>query len=181
MKFDKIQKLTILILAITCMAFAGQYIKKQVTSYEIVKEDETYTGRVRVTLSGAVAKPGEYTVDNGARICDVIYGAGGVTEDAELNEINLDAIVMDGTKIHIPHSGEDSVKETIPLIDINTADKSTLELIPGVGEALSVRIIDHREENGPFKTLEDLCEVDGIGKAKAEQIMEYIKLEELPK
>ena len=181
MKFDKIQKLTFFIVAICCMALVGYHLKDSMTTYEVITKDESFTERIKVTLSGEVAHPGTYTVMHGTKVYDAIYGAGGVTENAELSDVELEAIVMDNTEVYIPSIGEKSVQDAIPLININEADAKTLELIPGIGEALSARIIEYRKENGPFKTMDDLCNVDGIGKVKAEKIMEYIVMEELPK
>ena len=130
--------------------------------------------RVVVHVSGAVVRPGLVTVDGEPRVADVIAAAGGAIRSADLGRLNLAATVRDGEHIHVP-STEDHVASAAGVgataaagngIDLNTADAATLEQLPGVGPVLAGRIVAHRDERGPFATVEDLLDVPGIGEAK---------------
>ena len=122
--------------------------------------------------------------------------AGGKTEEADLSKINLAYIVEDGTQIYIPRINEDlnqvnlisdgagvgvvitdsnvEENEVDSKVNINTASKEKLETLPGVGETTAQKIIDYREANGKFKTIEDIKNVSGIGDAKYESLKDKI-------
>lgn len=136
--------------------------------------DHGNSSRVFVDISGCVRKPGVYEVDSGYRIFQVIEEAGGVTGDADTSVINQAEPVTDGLKIVIPDknsanvssdsrsvlsaSGQDSGK-----ININTADSKALQEIPGIGPVTAEKIISYREQNGLFRSPEDIKNVSGIG------------------
>lgn len=132
--------------------------------------------RLLVHVDGAVNAPGVYELLGGSRVNDAVSAAGGLREDADTTAINLAAEVTDGEKIHVPAVGE--LETTSPadenglgasdsaLININTADVSELDELPGVGESTARAIVEDREANGPFATPEDLMRVSGIGEKK---------------
>ena len=127
------------------------------------------TNTVVVHVSGAVRTPGVYTLDATARVVDAVDAAGGVTADAELHLLNLAALVVDGQQIRVPVEGETVVAAqpaTGGPIDLNRADVIGLQELPGVGPATAEAIVAHRDENGPFRTVDDLLDVPGIGPAK---------------
>jgi competence protein ComEA len=149
-------------------------------------EAETY---VTVHVDGAVVNPGVYELaDETPRVNDAVEAAGGVTGEADLTSVNLAATVSDGIKIHIPAYGEvieTTVTDTTTasgtadsgassLININTATISELCELNGVGEATAQAIIDEREANGPFTSVEDLLRVSGIGEKKLAKIKDYV-------
>lgn len=111
-------------------------------------------------VGGAVANPGIYPWQEGDSLQTVLLDAG-IESDADLGHI----------EIHIPREGE---KESPQKIDINLAESWLLEALPGIGEVLAQRIVDYRSENGPFRTVEDLLKVNGIGSATLEQIRDFI-------
>ena len=128
---------------------------------------------------------------DGSRISDAIDAAGGLTEEADLTNINLAYILEDGEKIYIPQKGEiiiDSNNNTSPIsssfsksissknskTNINKATQAELELISGIGPSTALKIINYRKENGNFKKIEDIKNVPGIGDAKFNQIKDYI-------
>lgn len=111
-------------------------------------------------VGGAVANPGIYPWQKGDSLQTVLLDAG-IESDADLGHI----------EIHIPREGE---KESPQKIDINLAESWLLEALPGIGEVLAQRIVDYRSENGPFRTVEDLLKVNGIGSATLEQIRDFI-------
>ncbi|HHC08355.1 MAG TPA: ComEA family DNA-binding protein [Actinobacteria bacterium] len=121
---------------------------------------------ITVHVTGAVAVPGVVRIPDGGRIVDVVAAAGGALPDADLAAVNLAAPVADGDRIHVPTLGEgDPVSESSG-IDLNRADAAELEQLDGVGPVLARRIVEYRAAHGPFRTVEDLLDVPGIGEAK---------------
>lgn len=120
-----------------------------------------------VHVLGAVERPGLYELADGARTVDAVAAAGGFTDDADQSGINLARFVTDGEQLRVPAVGE--TPPTAPgtaaggLVNLNTADSALLETLPRVGPALAGRIIDWREANGGFRSVEDLLSVSGIG------------------
>lgn len=160
------------------------------------KEEKNDEEKVVVHVIGEVNNPGVVTLPEGSRIIDAINKAGGKTEEADLSKINLAFIVEDGTQIYIPRINEnlnqinlisdgagigviinDSNLEENKVevkVNINTANKEKLETLPGIGETTAQKIIDYRESNGKFKTIEDIKNVSGIGEAKYESLKDKI-------
>ena len=160
------------------------------------KEEKNDEEKVVVHVIGEVNNPGVVTLPEGSRIIDAINKAGGKTEEADLSKINLAFIVEDGTQIYIPRINEnlnqinlisdgagigviinDSNLEENKVevkVNINTANKEKLETLPGIGETTAQKIIDYRETNGKFKTIEDIKNVSGIGEAKYESLKDKI-------
>lgn len=156
--------------------------------------DDGATGDVVVHVSGAVAEPGVVTLPAGSRVDDAVQAAGGATEDAELDSVNLARTLVDGEQIHVPLPGEEppavasapaedaagqgstddatgtAGTDGAGLIDLNSADAAALEELPGVGPAIAARIIEYRDANGPFTSVDELEEVPGIGPVTLEEI-----------
>lgn len=138
-------------------------------------------GRLVVHVAGAVAAPGVYHVQVGARVADVVAAAGGPTSDGEADRLNLAAPVVDGQRIHVPRVGEaivGPVGSSSPAagdapLDLNTADSQALQGLPGVGPTISAAIIARREDS-PFTTVEDLLDVAGIGPTRLEALRELV-------
>ena len=150
-----------------------------------------------VHVDGAVKSPGLYALQMAnPRVNDAIQIAGGLTEDANGQGINLASPVEDGQKIYIPKKGEEAPPE-IPqpeqnkatsnkqtntkrdkktIVDINRATVEELTKLQGVGEGLAQRIVADRQKNGPFKTTEDLMRVSGIGQKKFDQLKDNIRV-----
>lgn len=128
------------------------------------------SGELYVHVLGAVHKPGLYVLDLDARLVDAIAAAGGTTDDADLTAINLARLLTDGEQIIVPvigavdtAPGAEDPASSDGLIDLNSADQSALEALPRIGPALAQRIIDWREQNGRFTSVDDLLAVPGIG------------------
>lgn len=128
-----------------------------------------------VHVAGAVVFPGVYLLPPGARVDDAVAAAGGSTQAADLDALNLAAAVADGVRIYVPEHGEevDLLTPAAPVVtgvagpvDINRADVGQLDALPGVGPATAAAIVAERERNGPFLTVDDLERVPGIGPAK---------------
>jgi competence protein ComEA len=111
-------------------------------------------------ISGAVASPGIYPWQEGDTLQTLLFDAG-VEPDADLNHI----------EIHVPQAGQTA---SLQKIDINRAEPWLLEALPGIGEVLAQRIVDYRNENGPFRTVGDLLKVSGISQGTLDKIEDYI-------
>lgn len=179
MWYEKLDKLTAFVLALAIAASVGMYIKSQ--NKEVTAEISVTKSKQRfdVTVEGEVEKPGTYSVLEGSRTCDVIYAAGGVTQNADADVIDLDAIVVADTHIYVPSVLIDEIPNVVPVININTADKDELMIIPGIGEVTAQRIVDYRDVNGAFADVSDILNVRGIGEKKFSEIKDYIITSEI--
>lgn len=145
-------------------------------------EGDTHPEEIVVHISGQVHNPGIVKLEPGARVIDAVNAAGGLKKDADLDKINLARKLQDEEKIYIPKIGED-ISESISYfqnpaggsnkININTCTKEELMSLPGIGDVLADRIIQYREKT-PFKKIEDLMNVSGIGEKKFESIKDMI-------
>lgn len=132
---------------------------------------------ITVHVAGAVVEPGLVVVDAAARVADVIAAAGGATQGARLDALNLAAPVRDGEQIVVPASfaGLDAAAASSDgRVRVNLAAASELETLPGVGPVLALRIAAYRDANGLFETVEDLLDVPGIGEVKLAAIRDFI-------
>jgi competence protein ComEA len=137
-----------------------------------------------VHITGAVPRPGVYALPLGARVQDGISAAGGFLAEAEKSQINLAALLEDGEKLDIPYIEGASpvigtpvpevVTSTTELINLNIASAAELESLPGIGPTTAQKIIDYREQNGPFINAEDIINVSGIGPGTYERIKDLI-------
>lgn len=142
---------------------------------------------VIVHVLGSVREPGIVEVRLGDRVVDAIAAAGGALEDADLGGVNLARALVDGEQVYVPEVGEvvtgggaggagpaaggaagagvgaSPGGASAALVNLNSADSAALETLPGVGPALAQRIIAWREENGPFRAVDEMLAVSGIG------------------
>lgn len=154
------------------------------------EEKENVENYIIVHIAGAVKEPGVYKLLEGSRVIDGIQAAGGALPSADLDKLNLASYLEDGCRIFVPekilssNSSLKSEKEVVQKnnispnsnkININYASEKELEDLPGIGPSLAKRIVEYREQNGPFKSLEDLEKVKGIGQKKIEQIKDLIE------
>lgn len=138
-----------------------------------------------VYISGAIQHPDVYQVPANARVKDVVLAAGGLTEDAAVDRVNLAEHVADAQHIHIPRQGENppdmaASGESAPAagqetaLNINTASAADLDGLPGIGQSIAQRIVEYRTTNGPFQSVEDLQKVKGVGPALFAKIASLI-------
>ena len=172
------------------------------------KEEKKNT--IIVYVTGAIKNEGIYELEENSRIANVIEIAGGLTEEAEISEINLAYIIDDGMKIHIPKRNENmnEIKDNTNIyisresnnienynnsnkttqnsksntniknkkININTATQTELETLPGIGPSTALKIIEYRKQNGKFKKIEEISNINGIGENKYNKIKDLITL-----
>lgn len=156
-----------------------------------IEEDslqEEISTDLMIHITGQVAKPGIVTLKDGDRVIDAIEKAGGLISGADESRINLAQKLFDEDKVIIPKIGDDLVVEdqnqegisqnstssnNNGTVNINTASKSELETLPGIGDVTSQKIIDYRETT-KFETVEDIKDVSGIGDKKFEAIQSMI-------
>ena len=141
-----------------------------------------------IHVCGAVREPGVIKLKEGDRVVDALNLAGGATEDAGLDTLNLAAKISDGQRVYVPRQGEQVTQEMMSstegsgpeqasLVSINSADATELESLPGVGPVLAQRIIEYRESEGGFSSAEQLRRVEGIGPKKFEQIKDKVTID----
>jgi competence protein ComEA len=127
---------------------------------------------VTVHVVGAVNSPGLYELGLGARVGDAIEAAGGPAADADLGSINLARTLHDGEQVALVRQGESeaSAATASGLLNINQADAASLEALPGIGPVLAQRIVSDRDASGPFRSVDDLDRVTGVGPAVLERV-----------
>lgn len=163
------------------------------------KTEETENKKIIVHVSGAVKNEGIVELEEGARVANAIEKAGGVRDDAYTKDINYALKLEDGMKIYVPTIEETKQeKEEVNInsessnyiissnntktnensngqkVNINNADESELDELPGVGPSTAQKIIQYRKENGEFKSIDELKNVSGIGEAKFQKIKDLI-------
>jgi len=141
---------------------------------------------IRVHVTGAVRRPAVYELSPGSIVQDAVDIAGGPAADADLARINLAVELQDQQQVYVPRRDETHPPPSVSgggagdgdaaggLININTATAAELETLPRIGPTMAQRIVEHREANGPFQTIEDIQNVPGIGPATFEGFKDLI-------
>lgn len=187
-------------LLVVCLCSCGKstvsYIEKESAVLEDMEseretetsdeEQETEKKIIYVYVCGQVEKPGVYTLLEGSRIYDVFELAGGLTEEADADYWNQARLLKDGEMIYVPSKGEvtehlfeqDITGKTneSDKVNINTASKEELMTLPGIGETKALAILAYRQENGPFSSLEELKQVEGIKDAVFSKVKGHIEI-----
>lgn len=148
------------------------------------------TNTITVFVSGEINNPGVVTIESQKRLSDAVEILGGITENADLNKINLAMKLEDESHYIIPKIGENLElnsddtyigseiieDEKSNLVNINKATIQELDVLPGIGEATANKIINYREENGEFKSIDEIKNVNGIGDKKYEELKNLISV-----
>jgi competence protein ComEA len=146
-----------------------------------------------VQVVGQVHQPGVVHVRSGSRVQDAVAAAGGALPGADLSAINLARVVADGEQIQVPKPGEQPIPppgvaagsagalaggagggSAASIVNLNTADETTLEGLPGVGPVMAQRILQWRADNGRFSSVDELGEVSGIGDKTLAQLLPLV-------
>ena len=139
---------------------------------------ETPSESITVHVSGAVAAPGLVELRQDARVADALAAACGASGAADLSALNLASRLFDGGQVVVPLLGEatpgGAVSPENGPLRLNVATAAQLEDLPGVGPITAQRIITHRESNGPFRVVEDLLDVPGIGESKLAALRDLV-------
>lgn len=134
---------------------------------------------IDVHVAGWVNNPGVVNVSENSIVADAIAAAGGLRPGASADSVNLAARLSPGQQIVVPGPGNvgahTSPGEPDGLISLNHASATELEALPGVGPVLAERIVAHRESSGPFREVEDLLQVAGIGEAKLASLRDLVQ------
>lgn len=181
-------------------------ISREEADEEVDEESETIVSSAAnetwyADIKGAVKIPQVVPVTPGMRVHDVVEMAGGVTSEADQSQVNLAQLVTDQMVIYVPKMGEEvspstealvadsqvtesdvSVRSGDPnsdggLVNINTADATMLQTLSGIGEKRAADIINYRETNGLFETIDDLDQVSGIGEKTMEKLRPLITVD----
>lgn len=172
----------------------GQAGADIVKTTEVSQADAEIPDLLYVYICGAVLYPDVYALPEGSRICDGIAMAGGLREDADEMSVNQAQLVSDGQMIRIytreevasgagTEAGNETFKEDMSVtgtedkININTATKSELMTLPGIGSAKADAILHYRAKQGDFDSIEDLMQIPGIKEGILAQIRERIKID----
>lgn len=160
---------------------------------QISKVETSLNDKVTIYISGEVKNPGVVELKYDARLADGVDLCGGLTEDANLNGINLAMKIKDEGHYIIPKVGEETA-DTVTndneyrnenntsneseinnnKININTADLSELDSLPGFGQVTAQKIIEYRQEHTKFNSIEELMNIKGIGEKKFNNVKDYI-------
>lgn len=137
---------------------------------------------VVVDVGGAVNKPGVYRLAPNARVQDAVRAAGGLTADADVTVLNQAAVIHDGDRVYVIKVGETPPAagaggtsgavgaESGGQVNLNSATTEALDALPGIGPATAKAIVSYRDSHGPFHSVDDLDNVDGIGPSKLEKL-----------
>ncbi|MGO1591621.1 MAG: helix-hairpin-helix domain-containing protein [Ancrocorticia sp.] len=152
---------------------------------EMTPAETDGTTEIVVYVSGHVKEPGVYTLASSSRVNDAVDAAGGLTKEADSASINLASPLEDGLHVHVPAPGEQpdsggglgGAGETDSagsgLININSAGVEELQQLPGIGPKLAQAVVEWRDANGSFSSVDDLLDVSGIGNGKLEQLRDF--------
>jgi competence protein ComEA len=183
--YSHIQKRALLILGALIIIFSSLFVARGNT-HEVVAPPiiavQIAVPEIFIDVTGAVNKPGVYTLAANSRVIDAIKAAGNSAPGADLSTINLARVLSDGEQIYVDATVRNSSGTRVSKvvrsgpININRATPSQLDSLDGIGPVIARRIIEYRKTNGPFATIEDLQKVSGIGVAKFATIKSKVRV-----
>ena len=200
--FDRIQQKILLIMGLLILVLSGLLIYQGSKARQSDPVDSAITGKqvwegkatpevslvpasIKVYVIGQVRHPGVITMQEGDRVTDAVDLAGGCLPEADLNRINMAMKLKDEGMYYIPFVGEEissevrsflSGEENDAKVNINSADQSLLETLPGIGPSKSKKIIEYREVHGSFKSIEEIMNISGIAEKTFESLKDLITI-----
>ncbi len=163
----------IIVVSVFALFLSWDFDKEpEVNLVNTISEQDVNNPYIYVDIRGSILNPGVYKVETGTRLFQLISLSGGFTDDVKENVVNQSVLLEDEMYIYIPNINDDieqgssnSDNVDSKLVNINTASKTELETLSGIGPSTAQSIIDYREEHGEFLSIEDLMKVPGIGEA----------------
>ena len=183
--FSRNQKIALSIIASFVLAMSVLIVLRGNTQINAAPEIIPVTiaePEIFVDVTGAVNKPGVYTLTGRSRVIDAIKAAGDSAPGADLSTINLARVLNDGEQIYVDSTVVNSSGQRVSKkvssgpININRATLRQLDALDGIGPVIAGRIIEYRKKNGSFLTVDDLQKVSGIGAAKFAQIKSKVRI-----
>jgi competence protein ComEA len=183
--FSRPQKIALSIIAAIVLLLSIFMVVRGNTEANAVPEIIPITiaePEIFVDVTGAVNKPGVYSLTGRSRVIDAIKAAGDSAPGADLSTINLARVLNDGEQIYVDSTVVNSSGQRVSKkvasgpININRATLRQLDALDGIGPVIAGRIIEYRKKNGSFLTVDDLQKVSGIGAAKFAQIKSKVRI-----
>lgn len=170
----------ILIIIVFLFIGYGNSGKEESGEEVLIESGQQENKEIKAYIVGEVKKPGVYSLTEGDRVENIINKAGGFTDEADISSINLAQLVSDQMKIIVNKRGtaigSSGSQNSEGKVSLNQADKEQLKNVPGIGDATAQKIIDYREKNGGFKSIEELKKIDRIGDKTYNKIKDYFIL-----
>lgn len=169
----------------TLYGLYGRESAAPLSAGEITRETPP-ANNITVYVTGAVNKPSVVSLAEGSRVVDAVNACGGLLPTADSEKINMAQELKDGGQVRVPEKttvaalGKNDSKTAANakgdsgLVNINTADETALDTLPGIGPAMAKRIIEYRQNEGAFQAIEDIKKVKGIGEAKFNKLKDKI-------
>lgn len=187
--------LCVLLLGCVLISIAAEYFTNEEPVPVISAQTQAKSKEQLITVyvSGAVARPGLYELPAGIRAQEAVEAAGGFTEAANQEKVNLAKKLKDGSQVNVPalkgskkaitgtnaSAGTASIgsqQKQVGLVNINTASITELDSLPGVGEVTAQRIVEYRQQHS-FTRIEDIMQVKGIGEAKFNKMKDRLTVQ----
>ena len=183
--FSRNQKIALAIVAAIVLALSVLIVLRgntQITAAPEIIPITIAEPEIFVDVTGAVNRPGVYSLTGRSRVIDAIKAAGDSAPGADLSTINLARVLNDGEQIYVDSTVVNSSGQRVSKkvssgpININRATLRQLDALDGIGPVIAGRIIEYRKKNGSFLTIDDLQKVSGIGAAKFAQIKSKVRI-----
>ena len=183
--FSRNQKIVLAIVAAIVLALSVLIVLRgntQITAAPEIIPITIAEPEIFVDVTGAVNRPGVYSLTGRSRVIDAIKAAGDSAPGADLSTINLARMLNDGEQIYVDSTVVNSSGQRVSKkvasgpININRATLRQLDALDGIGPVIAGRIIEYRKKNGSFLTIDDLQKVSGIGAAKFAQIKSKVRI-----
>ena len=184
--YSHIQKRALLIMGVGLLVLSS-FVVFRGSSKEVIAAPqipiEISIPEVIVDVAGAVNNPGVYSLPAQSRVIDALRAAGNGITGSDLSDLNLARVVKDGEQIYVNPTvrtvnGKKIIKKVVPRgpININRASAKEFDGLAGIGPVIAKRIVEYRRVNGPFRAIEDLQKVSGIGSAKFEEFKSKVSV-----